>query len=124
MVCRLPIGNTYHYDQIHELNCIIEGFVGAEARCSHFQYEIVVVVLGDNQYLLDLSVVYQGINDLATLCSWKFRHFNEVDLLRVSMSTEEPLRSLLELQKLFYRMKKIFAILSSCEIGINQTRHL
>jgi hypothetical protein len=85
--------------------------------------EIVVVVLGDNQYLLDLSVVYQGINDLATLCSWKFRHFN-VDLLRVSMSTEEPLRSLLELQKLFYRMKKIFAILSSCEIGINQTRHL
>ena len=86
--------------------------------------EIVVVVLGDNQYLLDLSVVYQGINDLATLCSWKFRHFNEVDMLRVSMSTEEPLRSLLELQKLFYRMKKIFGILSSCEIGINQTRHL
>jgi len=81
--------------------------------------EIVIVVLGDNQYLLELTVVYQEINDHSTLCSWKFMHFNEVDLLRVSMSTEEPLRSPLELQKLFYRMKKIFAILSSCEMGIN-----
>jgi hypothetical protein len=53
--------------------------------------EIFVVVVDDNQYLLDLSVVYQGINDLATLCSWKFRHFNAVDLLQVSMSIEEPL---------------------------------
>jgi hypothetical protein len=55
-----------------------------------FSNEIVVVVLGDNQYLLELSVVYQGINDLATLCGWKFRHFNAVDLLQVSMSIEEP----------------------------------
>jgi hypothetical protein len=29
-----------------------------------FRSELVVVVLGANQYLLDLSVVYQRINDL------------------------------------------------------------
>jgi hypothetical protein len=64
------------YHMIFELRYSFRGLV-----VGYFIFSIVAV--SANQYLFELVVVYQSINDPITFCSWKFMRFNRVDCFKL-----------------------------------------